>query len=97
MTTSPPASPQWAENWSGLREYLTRSTDDRVVTGVAGGLAARLGMGSGYVRAGFAGLALTGLGLVLYPVLYAPLRRHGAERHPGAQPDRRPAEGRARP
>ena len=70
MTTSPPASPQWAENWSGLREYLTRSTDDRVVTGVAGGLAARLGMGSGYVRAGFVGLALTGLGLVLYPVLY---------------------------
>lgn len=57
-------------NWSELRSWLTRSTDDRVLTGVAGGIGARLGVGSGYARAAFFGLALTGLGLALYPLLF---------------------------
>ncbi|MBA2338120.1 MAG: ATP-binding protein [Acidimicrobiia bacterium] len=58
-------------NWSELRSWLTRSTDDRVFTGVAGGIGARLGVGSGYARAGFFGLGLTGFGLVIYPLLFA--------------------------
>jgi len=65
MTTAPAPT-----NWTELRTWLTRSTDDRVLTGVAGGLGARLGVGSGYVRAAFFGLALTWFGLILYPVLF---------------------------
>ncbi len=44
-----------------------RSTSDRMVAGVAGGIAARLGVSPVYVRAGFVCLSLAaGVGVVLY-------------------------------
>lgn len=46
-----------------------RSTDDRLLTGVAGGVATRLGVPSIYVRAAFICASLAaGLGLVLYVI-----------------------------
>lgn len=50
---------------------LWRRSSDRIVAGVAGGLADRLGVPAGYVRAGFMLAALLwGLGLVVYVVLW---------------------------
>ncbi len=47
-------------SWSRLRRELTRSDTDRVVSGLAGGIATRLGIPSVYVRAGFIVAALAG-------------------------------------
>ena len=47
-------------SWSRLRRELTRSPDDRVISGLAGGLAARLGIPAVYVRAGFIVATLAG-------------------------------------
>ncbi|MEX0666838.1 MAG: PspC domain-containing protein, partial [Acidimicrobiia bacterium] len=53
------------------RVGLFRRRQDRVVAGVAGGLADRLGVGDVYVRAAFATLAtMWGLGIVIYVVLW---------------------------
>jgi signal transduction histidine kinase/phage shock protein PspC (stress-responsive transcriptional regulator) len=53
------------------RLALFRRRQDRVVAGVAGGLADRLGVGDVYVRAAFATLAtMWGLGIVIYVVLW---------------------------
>jgi phage shock protein PspC (stress-responsive transcriptional regulator) len=53
------------------RVGLYRRRQDRVVAGVAGGLADRLGVGDVYVRAAFATLAtMWGLGVVIYVVLW---------------------------
>lgn len=50
---------------------LFRHATDRVVAGVAGGIANRLGVPTGYVRAGFVVLSLLwGLGLVAYVALW---------------------------
>jgi signal transduction histidine kinase len=50
---------------------LHRRAHGRVVAGVAGGLADRLGIGDGYVRAAFVVLAaIWGLGVLLYVVLW---------------------------
>lgn len=60
-----------AEVLGRVRTWLIRSTDDRVIAGVAGGLAARLRIGSAYARAAFVVLILTGgIGLVLYAVAW---------------------------
>lgn len=63
-----PIAPSW-------RNRLVRRTDDRVIAGVAAGLAANLGIDPVYTRAGFVvlsfaggvGLVLYGLGWVLFP------------------------------
>ena len=50
---------------------LARRSTDRVVAGVAGGVADRLGVSTGYVRAAFVVLsALWGIGIVLYMALW---------------------------
>lgn len=50
---------------------LSRRSSDRVLAGVAGGLADRLGVSAGYVRAAFVvATALWGLGAVVYVVLW---------------------------
>jgi signal transduction histidine kinase len=55
----------------GSHALLRRSTHDRVVTGVAGGLGERLGVESLVVRLSFVVLSLAaGLGVVLYLILY---------------------------
>ena len=52
-----------------MRGRLTRSTDDRMVAGLAGGIAARLGVPTVFVRAAFLALALAGgVGLLCYLV-----------------------------
>lgn len=46
---------------------LTRSTEDRLIAGLAGGIAARLGIPTVFVRAGFVVLALAGgFGVICY-------------------------------
>lgn len=58
--------------WSRLREWLIRSSDDRVLAGVAGGMAARLRIGSSYARAAFVVLAFAGgVGVALYLIAWA--------------------------
>lgn len=55
-----------------LRTMFHRSHDDRVATGVAGGIAASLGIPSPYVRAAFVVLAFSGgAGIVLYVIAWA--------------------------
>jgi signal transduction histidine kinase len=50
-----------------LAGRLTRSSDDRVIAGLAGGVGARLGIPSVYVRAALVSLALAGgVGVILY-------------------------------
>ncbi len=70
--TSLPAVDNAADDpWSRLRTWLIRSSDDRVIAGVAGGLAARLRIGSPYARAAFVVLLLTGgVGAVVYLVAW---------------------------
>jgi signal transduction histidine kinase/phage shock protein PspC (stress-responsive transcriptional regulator) len=65
------------------RPLFTRSRNDRVVTGVAGGLAERLGVDSVLVRLSFVVLALAGgAGVALYLILFAitPEETDGKER-----------------
>lgn len=57
---------------------LTRSTDDRMLAGVCGGIADYLGVDTALVRVGFALLSLTGIGLVAYAVGWAVLPERGA-------------------
>lgn len=50
-----------------LTGHVTRSTDDRMIAGLAGGIAARLGVSTVYVRAAFVALALAGgVGVLCY-------------------------------
>jgi signal transduction histidine kinase/phage shock protein PspC (stress-responsive transcriptional regulator) len=70
MTRLPVVEPD-ADAWARIRAWIVRSSDDRVIAGVAGGLAARLRIGSAYVRAAFVVLILTGgVGLVLYALTW---------------------------
>ncbi|MGA7270171.1 MAG: PspC domain-containing protein [Acidimicrobiia bacterium] len=62
--------PATAEQRS-IFEHLARRSDDRVLAGVAGGVADALGVSAGYVRAGFVVLtALWGLGAIFYVALW---------------------------
>ncbi len=66
----PPVEPT-ADLMTRVRTWLVRSSDDRVIAGVAGGLAARLRIGTAYVRAAFVVLVLTGgVGIALYAVAW---------------------------
>jgi len=62
METISESNPQGTAGrpWSRLRRDLVRSDTDRVVSGLAGGLAARLGIPVVYVRAGFIVATLAG-------------------------------------
>jgi phage shock protein C len=51
-------------------QRLMRSRTDKMIAGVAGGLAHYLGIDATIVRLGFVALALTGAGLLLYPLLW---------------------------
>lgn len=54
-----------------IRRRLVRSTRDRVITGVAGGIGERLGIDPTVVRLTFAALALAaGVGVILYVLAY---------------------------
>jgi phage shock protein PspC (stress-responsive transcriptional regulator) len=52
-----------------IRSVVVRRVDDRVVLGLAGGIADRIGISEAYVRAAFVSLALAGgAGIILYLV-----------------------------
>jgi len=58
---------------------IVRSRDERLIAGVAGGLAAYLNIDPLYVRLGFIVLALAqGLGLLVYVVLWLLLPNEGS-------------------
>lgn len=69
--SSPHAGPGTgpAEAIRGDRPPLRRSSQDRVLYGVCGGLAQRYGVSATALRIAFAVLALTGLGVALYVVI----------------------------
>ena len=66
MEPTPPSA------WDRIGAMLSRRREDRVIAGVAGGMADRLGVGDLYVRAGFVVLTLIwGIGLFVYLALWA--------------------------
>ena len=71
-----------------IGRVMSRRQEGRLIAGVAGGIADRLGIADLYVRAGFLVLALIwGIGLVLYLVLWA-LTLDGTD-HPEPSPQAR--------
>jgi phage shock protein PspC (stress-responsive transcriptional regulator) len=71
-------------------QTLTRSETDRVIAGVAGGIAQRLGVSSTLVRLAWAlSVLFGGLGIVAYLILWVVLPKGGAH-----APARRIAEER---
>ncbi|MFV9673296.1 MAG: PspC domain-containing protein [Acidimicrobiia bacterium] len=68
MTTEDePTQEASIERFQVLAGRLTRSTHDRVVAGLAGGIAARLGIPTVFVRAAFVALTLAGgFGIICY-------------------------------
>ena len=68
MTTEDEPTPvESTERFQVFRGRLTRSTRDRIVAGLAGGIAARLGVPTVFVRAAFVTLVLAGgIGIILY-------------------------------
>ncbi|MDJ0953748.1 MAG: PspC domain-containing protein [Acidimicrobiia bacterium] len=62
LTEQSPAKPM-----GRIRNLVVRRSDDRVIMGLAGGIADRIGISEAYVRAAFVSLALCGgAGIVLY-------------------------------
>jgi phage shock protein C len=58
---------------------LTRSSSDRVIAGVAGGIAAYLGVDSVLIRLALVALFFTGAGFFLYPILWVIMPAEGAQ------------------
>jgi phage shock protein PspC (stress-responsive transcriptional regulator) len=59
------------------RPPLSRSTDDRVVAGVAGGIGQHLGVDPLLLRIGFVLLAISGVGLLAYLVAWIVMPESG--------------------
>ncbi len=68
MSTDDESTPsESTDRFQVLRGHLTRSTHDRIVAGLAGGIAARFGVPTVYVRAAFVTLTLAGgFGIICY-------------------------------
>lgn len=67
------------ETLTPITPRLERPRDDRVIAGVASGLARRLGVGTGWVRVAFVVLSFFGgLGLLLYVVGWLAIREEGS-------------------
>lgn len=68
MITQDESTPsESTDRFQVFRGRLTRSTRDRIVAGLAGGIAARLGIPTVYVRAAFVSLTLAGgFGIICY-------------------------------
>ncbi len=78
-----PAQPESPAPPLAERLGLFRRRQDRVIAGVAGGLADRLGVGDVYVRAAFATLAtMFGLGILIYVVLWRMTSEFEDDREP---------------
>lgn len=59
---------------------LIRSRQDRIIAGVAGGIAHYLAIDPVLVRLGFVALLFSGFGLLLYPVLWIIMPEEGSTR-----------------
>ncbi|HEX5690840.1 MAG TPA: PspC domain-containing protein, partial [Roseiflexaceae bacterium] len=61
-------------------QRLMRSRTEKVIAGVAGGIGQYLAIDPVIVRLAFAALCLTGLGVVLYPILWLIMPLEGSQR-----------------
>jgi phage shock protein C len=61
-------------------QRLMRSRNDKIIAGVAGGIGQYLAIDPVLVRLAFVALALTGVGLLLYPVLWLIMPLEGSGR-----------------
>jgi phage shock protein C len=61
-------------------QRLMRSRTEKVIAGVAGGIGQYLAIDPVIVRLAFAALCLTGLGVVLYPILWLIMPVEGSQR-----------------
>lgn len=60
-------------------QRLMRSRTDKMIAGVAGGIAQYLGIDPVLVRLAFVGLLFTGVGVLLYPVLWLVMPLEGSQ------------------
>jgi phage shock protein C len=61
-----------------MSDRLTRSRSDRLLAGVAAGLAHYLAIDPVLVRLGFVALAFTGVGILVYPLLWLIMPQEGS-------------------
>jgi phage shock protein C len=61
-------------------QRLMRSRTDKIIAGVAGGIGQYLAIDPVIVRLAFVALAFTGVGLLLYPVLWLIMPMEGSQR-----------------
>jgi phage shock protein C len=61
-------------------ERLMRSRNEKIIAGVAGGIGQYLAIDPVIVRLAFAALCLTGVGVLLYPVLWLVMPLEGGQR-----------------
>jgi phage shock protein C len=61
-------------------QRLMRSRNDKIIAGVAGGIGQYLAIDPVLVRLGFAALCLTGVGVLLYPILWLIMPLEGSPR-----------------
>jgi phage shock protein C len=64
-------------------QRLMRSSGDRMIAGVAGGIAAYLAVDSVIVRLAFVALFFTGVGALIYPLLWVLMPAEGGAGAPG--------------
>lgn len=64
-------------------QRLARSRDDRMIAGVAGGIAAYLAVDPVIVRLAFVALLFTGVGALVYPLLWVLMPLEGGAGAPG--------------
>ncbi|MCI0584838.1 MAG: PspC domain-containing protein, partial [Chloroflexi bacterium] len=80
-----------AEHARTLRSTLRRSRSDRLLAGVAGGVAQHLGLDPFFVRLAFIAMAIAfGFGLVVYVLLWILAPLEAADAIPAVAPRRRP-------
>lgn len=80
MNSQRRSTPAWITQLRGLQ----RSRSDRMIAGVAGGLASGVGLSPAAVRLGFLVLALVGIGLPLYLGAFLASRIEGDDRPVGS-------------
>src|SRR3954470_7052632 len=66
-------------------QRLMRSRSDKIIAGVAGGIGLYLAVDPVIVRLAFAALCLTGVGLLLYPILWLVMPLEGSQQAAPAQ------------
>ncbi len=75
-------------------QRLMRSRSEKVLAGVAGGIGQYLAIDPVIVRLAFAALCLTGVGVLLYPILWLVMPLEGSQ---GPRPSRRLTRCASRP